>query len=99
MENIAIMIPMFAHFLNNMRQLEMKINISKKNQIINKRTKEDFKLALNFLQRARSGINMNSITFRAPTKIYINDASEHGLGGFATHGRAWTYIIPDHLQG
>ena len=42
---------------------------------------------------------MNNITFRAPTKIYINDASEHGLGGFATHGRAWAWNIPKKLQG
>ena len=43
---------------------------------------------------------MNLITFRAPDKIYINDASEHGLGGgFATHGRAWRWNIPSNLQG
>ena len=42
---------------------------------------------------------MNLITFRVPNKIYINDASEHGLGGFATHGRAWTYNIPEKLRG
>ena len=99
MENVACMVPMFAHFLNNMRQLEMKAELSNKNQLINKRTKDDFRLAIKFLERARTGINMNLITFRCPSKIYINDASEHGLGGFATHGRAWSYIIPDHLQG
>ena len=42
---------------------------------------------------------MNLITFRVPNKIYINDASEHGLGGFATHGRAWAYTIPVKLRG
>jgi hypothetical protein len=38
---------------------------------------------------ARKGINMNLITFRCPNKVYINDASEHGLGGFVTHRQAW----------
>ena len=99
LENVAIMIPSFGHFLNNIRQLEIKASITNKNQIINKRAKDDFELALKFLERARAGINMNLITFRVPNKIYINDASEHGLGGFATHGRAWTYNIPEKLRG
>ena len=99
LENIAIIIPMFAHFLNNIRQLEIKASRSNKNQMINKRTKEDLKLALSFLKRASQGVSMNSIVFRAPSKIYINDASEHGLGGFATHGRAWSWNIPPKLRG
>ena len=99
MENVAIMIPMFGHFLNNIRQLEIKATNTNKNQIITKRAKEDFNLALKFLERAKDGVNMNLITFRSPNKIYINDASEHGLGGFATHGRAWSYEIPEHLRG
>ena len=99
LENIAIIIPTFGHFLNNIRQLEIKAALTKKNQFINKRAHEDFKLALKFLDKARQGINMNLMTFRSPNKIYINDASEHGLGGFATHGRAWAYTIPEKLQG
>jgi hypothetical protein len=99
LENIAIIIPTFGHFLNNIRQLEIKASLTKKNQIINKRAHEDFKLAQKFLEKARKGINMNLMTFREPNKIYINDASEHGLGGFATHGRAWAYIIPEKLRG
>ena len=42
---------------------------------------------------------MNLITFRKPPKIYINDACEHGLGGFSTDEKAWCWIIPDHLRG
>jgi hypothetical protein len=99
LENVAVLIPSFGHFLNNIRQLEIKAAITKKNQVINKRAKDDFELALKFLERARMGINMNLITFRVPNKIYICDASEHGLGGFATHGRAWSYIIPENLRG
>ena len=99
LENVAIIIPMFGHFLNNIRQLEINATRTNKNQTINKRSKDDFKLALSFLERASKGVSMNSIVFRAPTKIYINDASEHGLGGFATHGRAWSWTIPSHLRG
>ena len=63
------------------------------------RSKEDFKIALKFLRKAKEGVNMNLITFRSPNKIYIHDASEHGLGDFSTHGRAWVYVIPIPLQG
>ena len=31
--------------------------------------------------------------------MYINDASEHGLGGFATYGCSWVYVIPIPLRG
>ena len=99
LENIAIMIPMSAHFLNNLRQLEIKANISNKNQIISKRVKDDCILAKQFIKRAYDGINMNIISFRVPTKTYINDASEHGLGGFSCHGRAWAWEIPENLRG
>ena len=42
---------------------------------------------------------MNIITFQLTNKIYINDASEHGLKGIATHGCAWVYVIMIPLQG
>ena len=41
---------------------------------------------------------MNNLTFRRPSKFYIVDASEHGLGGWSSHGRAWSYVIPIHLR-
>ena len=99
LENISVMVPMMAHFLNNLRQIEIKANITGKNQVITKRVKDDCLLAKKFIHLAHCGISMNSITFRTPTKIYINDASEHGLGGFACHGRAWSWEIPEKLRG
>ena len=99
LENIAIVIPMMGHFLNNIRQLEIRASITSKNQVINKRTKDDLILAQSFIDKAHKGVSMNSITFRKPTKTYINDASEHGLGGFACHGRAWAWEIPEKLRG
>ena len=99
LEHVAIVIPMFAHFLNNLRNLQIKAERAAHNVRINYRVKEDLKLSKAFLKKASKGISMNLMTFRAPNKIYINDASEHGLGGFATHGRAWRWCIPSHLQG
>ena len=54
---------MFAHFLNNIRAAEIKASISNKNQFLNKRVKDDFKLAKKFIQMAYEGINMNLISF------------------------------------
>ena len=99
LENIAIIIPMLGHFLNNIRQVEIKASITSQNQILNKRTKGDLVLAKEFLDRVAKGVNMNCMTFREPSEIYINNASEHDLGGFADHGRAWSWEIPLHLQG
>ena len=99
MENVAIIIPMFGHFLSNVRQLEIKAALSNKNQQVNKRCKDDLQLFLSFLQRAHTGVNMNLISFRVPNKIYINDACEHGLGGYSKDGKAWSWVIPEHLRG
>ena len=63
------------------------------------RSKEDFKITLKFLRKEKEGVNMNIITFLSPNKIYINDASEHSLGGFDTHGRVWVYFIFIPLRG
>ena len=90
LENVAIVTPMLGHFLNNIRNTEIKASITNKNQVINKRTRDDFVLAQKFLDQAYKGVSLNTMTFRVPTKIYINDASEHGLGGFSTQGRAWS---------
>jgi hypothetical protein len=90
---------MFGHFLNNIRQLKIKSAISGRNEIISKRAKEHFKLALRFLDCAHKGINMNIMLFRPPTKIYTNNANKHGLWGFSTYGRAWAWTIPEKLQG
>ena len=99
LENVATIIPMFGHFLNNIRQTEIRATASGRNQMINRRTHEDLKLAQLFLNKAHAGVSMNLLTYRKPTRIYINDASEHGLGGFSTLGRAWTWIIPNKLRG
>ena len=65
---------------------------------MNKMAKEDLTLAKKFLDKVHEGVSMITLTFRKPNIVYICDASEYGLGGFASHGRAWSYIIPKHLR-
>ena len=101
LENVAIIISMMGHFLNNIEHLLTKLRRKKKNykMKISQRVRDDLSLSLLFLDRAHEGINMNLIVFRRPSIIHIGDASEHGMGAFASHGRAWRYLIPDHLRG
>ena len=98
LENIAQIVTMFGHFLSNIRALEILANAKGHNVRLNQRARDDLRLAQCFIKRANQGMSMNLLTFRIPDIVYICDASEYGLGGFATHGRAWTYQIPKELR-
>ena len=99
LENVTTMIAMMGHFLSNIRHLQIRALRSNHNVKISQRVRNDLDLACHFLTKANRGISMNLITFRSPTVVHIGDASEHGLGSFASHGRAWSYTIPMKLRG
>ena len=100
LENVAIIVKMFGHFLNNIRSIQIKASKTKHNQKLTKNAIAELKLSQSFLKRAHDGINMNVLTFREPNRIYIGDASEHGLGGMSIKsGKAWRYLIPPKLRG
>ena len=65
---------------------------------MNKIAEEDLILAKRFIGKANQGVSMNLLTFRKPDVVYISDAAEYGLGGFTSHGRARTYVIPQKLR-
>ena len=92
------MLTPLGHFLSNIRQLQMLAETKGHNVRMNQRAKDDLELAKKFITRAKQGVSMNLLTFRTPDIVYICDASEYGLGGFASHGRAWTYQIPIELR-
>ena len=99
LENVAIIVSMFGHFLNNIRSLQIKASKHQHNQKLTKNAIAEFKLSQKFLKRAHDGISMNTMTFRRPSRTYIGDASEHGLGGMNIQsGKAWRYIIPQKLR-
>jgi hypothetical protein len=99
LENVASINCMLGHFLNNIRSLQIRADRSGHNVTITAQVRSDLALARKFLAQAHEGFNMNLVTFRRPDIFYIGDASEHGLGGFADHGRAWRWGIPEHLRG
>ena len=98
MENIAQIMNPLGHFLSNIRHLQIIAEKKGHNIRINSSVRDDLLLAKAFLDKVGHGVRMNLLTFRKPDIIYICDASEYGLGGFASHGRAWTYEIPFKLR-
>ena len=99
LENAATVIQPLGHFLNNIRSLQMQAAEKRHNVRMSAAAREDLKLARRFLGKAREGISMNLLSFRKPDLFHIGDASEHGMGGFDSSGRAWRYLIPQHLRG
>jgi hypothetical protein len=89
---------MGAHFLNNIRALEIRASASKHTVKINGSARADFVLWKKIIQIASEGISMNLLTFRSPDHVIIGDACEHGLGAFNTKGRGWRWIIPPDLR-
>ena len=86
--------------MNNLYASEMKSSESKHNIKVTRNARKDAELHIQFLEKARLGINMNLLTFRKPTFTTIGDACEHGLGVFNVEtGTAWTYEIPIALKG
>ena len=86
--------------MNNLYALEMESSESKHNTKFTRNVRKDAKLHVQFLEKARLGINMNLLIFRKPTYTTIEDACEDGLGSFHVEsGIAWTYEIHIALRG
>ena len=86
--------------MNNLYASEMKSSESKHNIKVTRNARKDAELHIQFLEKARLGINMNLLTFRKLTFTTIGNACEHGLGVFNVEtGTAWTYEIPIALKG
>jgi hypothetical protein len=98
LENVTILVRMGAHFLNNIRALEIRASASKHTVKINGSARADFVLWKKIIQIASEGISMNLLTFRSPDQVIIGDTCEHGLGAFNTKGRGWRWIIPPDLR-
>ena len=58
----------------------------------------DLELALKFIEKANSGLSLNTLVFCKPSRIYIVDACKHGFGGWCADGSAWCLVIPKHLR-
>ena len=95
--HMSTILPNILHFLGNIRRLCM--SASKRRKVkVNQIHVDDLDLMLQFLDKARSGINLNTITFRQPSHIYFADACPEGMGGYSHLGKAWRWKVPDRFK-
>ena len=95
--HVSVIVSNMKHFMSRIR-FEKKRSKNRRFLKLKKTVIQDLNLHLKFLDMARSGINMNLLTYRKPSHIYRADACPFGLGGYSTRGRAWHFQIPSHLQ-
>jgi hypothetical protein len=90
LNHAGYVIPLSPHFL---KRLRLRIsNRRPKNQQITL-TIEEIRDLQQFLQQARSGISLNCITIRRPSKLGWSNSCPFGPGGFLLSGRAWRVQI------
>lgn len=98
LNHVGYVIPNARHFLGRLRRLQQAAEHGG-SASPDPAQEADLRLWLQFLDQAQTGLDMNLLTYRAPTHAYRSDASEHGIGGFsALTGRAWRWEIPKHLR-
>jgi hypothetical protein len=87
-------IPLARHFLNRLR-LRIKIRQPQKQDItFSPDELADLQLWLGFLTQAHTGISLNQITKRQPSRLTWSDSCPFGVGGYNLTGRAWRFLIP-----
>jgi hypothetical protein len=97
--HLSLVVPHVHHFLSRIRELHTRAQRNKRRHtIIPNICLEDFKLMLDFLDRAKQGIDINLLTYRKPTHVYRSDACPAGIGGYSHEGFAWRFHLPDNLQ-
>jgi hypothetical protein len=94
LNHVGYIIPLARHFLNKLR-LRIRQRRHKHQHIsLNSEELEDLDLWCFFLSAARTGISLNRVTTRKPSKICWSDSCPYGIGGFLLSGRAWRIRIP-----
>jgi hypothetical protein len=100
LKHVCLILQPGRHFLGGLRSLQMSFGKHRHgNRPLGTECFKDLKLWKNLLKRAVAGVSLNLLVFRNPTHVYRSDACEHGLGGYASNGRAWRYLVPDAVLG
>lgn len=98
LNHAAYIIPAARHFMNRLRQLEMKARKYRKAKVTSE-VRKDLHLWLNFLTKAKEGISINNVVYRSITSQNLSDSSEFGIGGYGIHsGVAWRYKLSEMEQ-
>jgi hypothetical protein len=75
--------PLSRHFMNRLRLRLKKRTFAKQELTLSKAELADLELWLEFLKQAWSGISMNLLTIRRPSRIGVSDSCPYELGGFS----------------
>jgi hypothetical protein len=97
MGHVGFVIPWVHHFLSCLRSLHRR-SLNRCFIKINEIHLRDLELMKKILTKANRGMDMNSLAFRAPNRIYYLDSCPAGLGGYSDEGHAWRFEVPTHLQ-
>ena len=73
LNHTVLIVPLARHFLTRIRFFHSKINIFAWYRL-RPNIRDDLKLHMSILQKARKGILMNLITYRELTRIYLTEA-------------------------
>jgi hypothetical protein len=58
----------------------------------------DLELILQFLDIRKRGVDLNLITYLAPTHVYYLVSCPAGLGSYSKDGSTWQFSIPLNLH-
>jgi hypothetical protein len=94
LNHAASIIPLSRHFLGRIRALKLSRSDKRATLKIPQAVIDDLELWLKFLDRAHTGISLNLLTIRKPSRICWSDACPYGIGGYLLSGRAWRFKIP-----
>ena len=93
LNHTASIIPLDINFLVRIRFFHSNMNAYSLYQL-RRNICDDLKLQMRIPQKARKDILMNLLTYREPTRIYLTDACEIGMGGLRSKGISWRWKIP-----
>jgi hypothetical protein len=91
--HVSFIIPLARHFLSRLYALLKTKAHGKARLRLSDVVIDDLKLWLDFLRSDRTGISMNLIVTRQPSRLCFSDSCPYGIGGWNTRGRAWRIII------
>jgi hypothetical protein len=97
LSHTAYILPNARHFLSRIRAgLSRRTSggSNRRNLKLDAYALDDMALWEEFLRDAHSGVSMNLLVTRTPSKVCWSDACPYGIGGYSLSGRAWRIRIP-----
>ena len=95
LNHAASIIPLSRHFLNEIRNRCVRGPRRGNAQIrLSTEEKSDLELWESFLKIAYTGISINLLVIRNPTRMAWSDSCPFGLGGYTLSGTAWRIRVP-----